>query len=267
MEFFKFDPSQPILRYNKWFPIYLHQLSVLLLYSWMLLNNYQLTKMLLVRDHWQITFITLNRFCALIKKNPTSLFLIDNIKLDGVPTKIKWKIHTLLYFKFKVPLIKIYKINHQIFYLLLFYIVFSADIIFHKFLELHSTLSEKTIFVKNFLFLTDSLKPPPPSHIFLTTKICSAVFCTLFGRGYTARGSTPYNPWCRCQQLAALQELMMNQGKFLICFFCLPLLEMSSNFQKTAIFHFWAKAMLSLNPFSSGILWKTGIKKKQNTQL
>ena len=49
-----------------------------------------------------------------------------------------------------------------------FYIT-SADI-FNKFLELHSTLSEKKIFVTNFPFLTDSLNtqppgppPPPPS--------------------------------------------------------------------------------------------------------
>ena len=43
----------------------------------------------------------------------------------------------------------------KIFYLLLFLLAFtSADIIFHKFLELHSTLSEKKIFVTNFSFLT-----------------------------------------------------------------------------------------------------------------
>ena len=48
------------------------------------------------------------------------------------------------------------------FYFLLFLLAFtSADIIFHKFLELHSTLSEKKIFVANFPFLTDSLKPRP----------------------------------------------------------------------------------------------------------
>ena len=33
----------------------------------------------------------------------------------------------------------------------------SADIVFHKFLDLHSTLTEKKIFVMNFPFLTDSL--------------------------------------------------------------------------------------------------------------
>ena len=52
--------------------------------------------------------------------------------------------------------------NHQIFYFLLFLLAFtSADLIFHKFLELHSTLPEKEIFVTNFHFLTDSLKLPP----------------------------------------------------------------------------------------------------------
>ena len=58
-------------------------------------NNYQLAKMLLVRDHCQITFITPNRFCLLIKKFPIFLFLIDNTQLDWVLTKIKWKIHKL----------------------------------------------------------------------------------------------------------------------------------------------------------------------------
>ena len=41
-----------------------------------------------------------------------------------------------------------------------YYIAFtSADIIFHKFLELHST-SDKKIFVTNFPFLMDSLTNP-----------------------------------------------------------------------------------------------------------
>ena len=35
----------------------------------------------------------------------------------------------------------------------------------------------------------------------------SIVFCTLDPRGYTAGASTPYNPWCCCQQLAGLKEL------------------------------------------------------------
>ena len=56
--------------------------------------------------------------------------------------------------------------------ILLFLLAFaSADIIFHKFLELHSTLSEKKIFVMNFPFLTDSLKGPRTP---LTAKIRQA---------------------------------------------------------------------------------------------
>ena len=90
----------------------------------------------------------------------------------------------------------------------------------------------------------------------------SVVFCTFYPRGYPAGGSARYNPWCRCQRLAVLKELMMRQEKFWISFFCLFLLDMSSNFRKTAIFHFWAKVMLLLNPFSTGILWKIDIIKK-----
>ena len=40
-----------------------------------------------------------------------------------------------------------------------------ADIIFHKFLELQSTSSEKEIFVANFPFLMDSLNPPLPQPL------------------------------------------------------------------------------------------------------
>ena len=52
------------------------------------------------RDHRKITFVTLNRFC-LLSKTYHLLFLMDNIKLDGIPSKTKWKIHTsfTLYFK------------------------------------------------------------------------------------------------------------------------------------------------------------------------
>ena len=53
------------------------------------------------------------------------------------------------------------------FYLLFLLAFTSANIIFHKFLKLHSALSEKNIFVTNFPFLTDLLKPPNP----LTAKI------------------------------------------------------------------------------------------------
>ena len=53
--------------------------------------------------------------------------------------------------------------TNQIFYLLLYLLPFtSADIIFYKSLEHHSILSEKKIFLTNYSFLTDSLKPPNP---------------------------------------------------------------------------------------------------------
>ena len=102
-----------------------------------------------VRDCcWQITFVTLNRFCLLQQKIPPFLFLTANIKMDRIPTKIKWKINMLFLHcisgfegtSFK----KIVRYSHQTFYFMLFLLVFtSADIIFHNFLELHSALSEK----------------------------------------------------------------------------------------------------------------------------
>ena len=68
----------------------------------------------------------------------------------------------ILFQSLKVRLIKICMLqpqySHMIFYFLLFLLAFtSADIIFHKFLELYWTLPEKKIFVTNFPFLTDSL--------------------------------------------------------------------------------------------------------------
>ena len=55
---------------------------------------------LVPRDHRQITFVMLNMF-NLLRKISHPLFLMDNIKRDGIPSKIKWKIHAsfTLYFK------------------------------------------------------------------------------------------------------------------------------------------------------------------------
>ena len=68
-------------------------------------------------------------------------FLTDKTKLDGTPSKIKWKTHVFWYIVFQVLkelLIKEYKIQlfYQFFYFLLFYIASeftSADIIFTTF--------------------------------------------------------------------------------------------------------------------------------------
>ena len=84
--------------------------------------------------------------------------------MDRILTEIVYIVFQVL----KVLLIKICKIvlRNKNFYSLLFLLVFtSADIIFHKVLELRSTLSEKKIFVTHFPFLMDSLKPlqPPPT--------------------------------------------------------------------------------------------------------
>ena len=107
----------------------------------------------------------LNRFCLLNKKTPTFLFSMDYIKMDRIETKIKWKIHAFFtwYFKFwKVFLLTVYKIQPPD---LLFLVFISFNIrrynFFCKFLELHSTMSDKKIFVTNVPFLTDSLKPLP----------------------------------------------------------------------------------------------------------
>ena len=57
-----------------------------------------------VRDSQQITFVILNRFCPLSKlpPTPTPLFLKNKTKLDGIPSKIKWKMHVFWYILFRV---------------------------------------------------------------------------------------------------------------------------------------------------------------------
>ena len=45
----------------------------------------------------------------------------------------------------------------------------------------------------------------------------SIIFCALYPRWYSARGSTLYNPRLHCQRLALLKGLMMNNKKFWIC--------------------------------------------------
>ena len=63
-----------------------------------------------------MTFVTVNRFCFLqVYINSPPLFLMENIKLNGIQTKIKWKILVLFTLHFKIYrciiLIKIYKIE------------------------------------------------------------------------------------------------------------------------------------------------------------
>ena len=58
--------------------------SLLLVFLFVFINCF------VPRDHRQITFVALNRFC-LLRKAFHPLFLMDNIKLDGIPSKIKRK--------------------------------------------------------------------------------------------------------------------------------------------------------------------------------
>ena len=116
-----------------------------------------------------------------IKQNlPNPLFLTDNIKIDRIPTKLKWKTcpFYIVFQVLKVLLIKLCKIQPPN---LLFLVVFISfyisryhfpEIRYHflQILELHSTLSEKKISITNFLFKQILHSNPAPTP--LLAKIC-----------------------------------------------------------------------------------------------
>ena len=88
-----------------------------------------------------------------------TLFLKDDIKMNGIPSKIKWKIHicSTLYFKFwRYFLETLTRYCYQFLCLLLFYI---SRYHFYNILALHSTLWKK-IFATNYPCLTDSVGDP-----------------------------------------------------------------------------------------------------------
>ena len=118
-----------------------------------------------LRDPRQITFAMFNRFWSLSKNPfthppplpspPYSLFLMNNIRLHGIPTKIKWKIQTCftLYFKFwEGTSVKSYKIQGPVFYFLFYVSFYISRYHFYNFLKLHSNLSEKDLRPKFSLF-------------------------------------------------------------------------------------------------------------------
>ena len=80
----------------------------------------------LPRDPQQIIFVMLNRFGRLSKKFLFPLFLMDNIKLDGMPTNIKLKTQAYLTLHFKFwegASVKRYKIQLSVLlFLVLLYI-------------------------------------------------------------------------------------------------------------------------------------------------
>ena len=93
-----------------------------------------------LRDCQQITCVMLNRF-QVKNPSPLTLSLIDNIKLDGIPTKVKWKIQVsfLFYFKFsKGTSVKSYEMQLPVLLLFLFYISFYISR--YHFLQLFRTL-------------------------------------------------------------------------------------------------------------------------------
>ena len=101
---------------------------------------------------------------------PPPLFLMDKTELDGISSKIKWKIYACLVHcisSFEDASFKKYMIDTATssFVSCCFLSAFtSADIIFYNFLELHCAFSNKKIFVMNFPFSTDCSKnriPPP----------------------------------------------------------------------------------------------------------
>ena len=86
--------------------------------------------------------------------------------MNEIPSKIWWKMQPLfvLYFKFYSNSYK-HKISHQIFYFLLFYVSFYTSR--HHFSQIIRTSftiiwKKKKIFLANFPFSTDSLKPLHP---------------------------------------------------------------------------------------------------------
>ena len=119
--------------------------SFKLSYNWTLLKKLQIS---VIRNHQQITSSCFIDFIHK-PKNAHPLLLTENTKLNGIPTKIKWKIY------------KIQSLGPYISYVLHCLLYISRYISFFNSLDFHSTLSEK-IFVIQFPFLEDSLNPPPP---------------------------------------------------------------------------------------------------------
>ena len=126
----------------------------------------------------------LTDFCLLRKPPPKlPLFLMGNIKMDAIPTKINEKYtpfsHCILsfegYFLWKfVP-----DIQRLDILLLLFYISFYISR--HYFSQIFRNSfniiwKKKKIFVINFPFITNSVKPPPPQPLNSQNEVRGTVF-------------------------------------------------------------------------------------------
>ena len=65
-----------------------HKLTLMHVESFLLVFLFVFINCLVPRDHQQIAFVMLNRFC-LLRKTSHPLFLMDYIKLDEILSKIK----------------------------------------------------------------------------------------------------------------------------------------------------------------------------------
>ena len=105
------------------------------------------------------------RFLSSSKKTFIPLLLTSNIKLDGIPTRIKLKIQACftLCFKFwEGTSVKRYKMQPLVLlFLVLHQLLYQQISSFYNFLELHSTLSEKD-FCRKFSFFNGFTQTPHP---------------------------------------------------------------------------------------------------------
>ena len=104
-------------------------------------------------DNWPLSCLTDFDFISL---NKSPMFFMDNINLDGIPSKIKWKINVCSTMSFKFQRYFLWNVTRyscQFLCLLLFYIGFTSThtIFFYNFLELHSKLSEKRFSTQIFI--------------------------------------------------------------------------------------------------------------------
>ena len=111
-------------------------------------------------DHQQITFVTLTRFFPLSQNPPLPQFLTDNIKLEGISTKIKLEMLACLTLQFKIqlPVLISLVVLHQFLY---------QQILFLELFRTSFSFIKKKIFflVTNFFFLEDSTIPSLPHPI------------------------------------------------------------------------------------------------------
>ena len=111
------------------------------------------------------------RFLSSSKKTFIPLLLTSNIKLDGIPTRIKLKIQACftLCFKFwEGTSVKRYKMQPLVLlFLVLHQLLYQQISSFYNFLELHSTLSEKD-FCHKFSFFNRFTQTPNNSQNLLS---------------------------------------------------------------------------------------------------